>query len=347
MTKMNDLTTLANVLLAIALTGLTACDFGEKGDFRGERESPVYLSAMADYKSGRIEQAIAGFRKACREDPANSSARFQLACLLQDNGRDYVDALCSYREFLLLQPNSDKSRLAKDRAAICELEAAKVLAEKHGLTNIGTINSQLETVQKKLKDAERRNVKLSDDVAVAMQRVSHLLTENARLKAALKGGPAEVGIASAAGLKDAKALLEEDEGDRMTIPAEVKRMRNEREETAVTDRIATSADIAALRRDADADADLAEKPLLPKHDPNAERKEFRTRPEVPAAPSEPPHEKRPATYVVQEGDTLTRIALRFYGRKNAWKLIREANKATISVDGRVDKGLRIRLPDPQ
>ena len=54
--------------------------------------------------------------------------------------------------------------------------------------------------------------------------------------------------------------------------------------------------------------------------------------------------KRPPTYVVQEGDTLYKIALKFYGRVSAWKSIRDANKATISTDGRVNAGQTINLP---
>ena len=55
--------------------------------------------------------------------------------------------------------------------------------------------------------------------------------------------------------------------------------------------------------------------------------------------------KHPSTYVVQEGDTLYRIAVRFYGRLSAWKKIRDANKAVISNDGRVRAGDTITLPD--
>ncbi|MBO7684125.1 MAG: LysM peptidoglycan-binding domain-containing protein [Kiritimatiellae bacterium] len=53
---------------------------------------------------------------------------------------------------------------------------------------------------------------------------------------------------------------------------------------------------------------------------------------------------RPPTYEVQEGDTLYKIAVRFYGSIRAWKLIRDANKALISTDGRVQAGETIRLP---
>ena len=52
----------------------------------------------------------------------------------------------------------------------------------------------------------------------------------------------------------------------------------------------------------------------------------------------------PDTYVVQEGDTLYKIALRFYGRTSAWKMIREANKESITTDGRVRTGQTLKLP---
>jgi len=47
---------------------------------------------------------------------------------------------------------------------------------------------------------------------------------------------------------------------------------------------------------------------------------------------------------VQDGDTLYKIAMRFYGTSSAWKKIRDANKAVISTDGRVNTGLEIKLP---
>ena len=58
----------------------------------------------------------------------------------------------------------------------------------------------------------------------------------------------------------------------------------------------------------------------------------------PASPS------RPDTYVVQPGDTLMTIASRFYGSRSKWRDIREANKATIPLNGSVRAGQTIKLP---
>jgi nucleoid-associated protein YgaU len=55
-------------------------------------------------------------------------------------------------------------------------------------------------------------------------------------------------------------------------------------------------------------------------------------------------EGRPREYTVEDGDTLYKIAERFYGRSSAWVKIRDANKTIISVDGRVKAGDRIVLP---
>lgn len=340
---------IAKLMMLMALVCLTACDRVTRRDFRRERQTGLYRSAMADYKAGRLKQAIDGFRKVCQSDPANASARFQLACLLQDNGRDYLGAMCAFQEYLLQQPGSDKAKNARERAEKCELEVAKVLAERHGLTKNGALLQEMDGLRKRLKDSEKRNLKLTDDVALAMQRVSHLLKENAKLKAAIKGDAGEVDTMIAAGLKDAKALLDEDESDHMKMPGDARRVKRESDADAEEDidRIKLSADVASLRRESDADEALAGSSLLPQHASNATRKPVVQKRPEPTKPEEPPHEKRPAEYVVQEGDTLYKIAVRFYGRSSAWKLIRNANKAVISTDGRVKTGMKIDLPDPE
>ena len=59
---------------------------------------------------------------------------------------------------------------------------------------------------------------------------------------------------------------------------------------------------------------------------------------------EVPRLDHPDTYIVQDGDTLYKLAIRFYGRSSAWSRIREANKAIISTDGRIRVGQRLVLP---
>ena len=72
------------VFAALLAALVSACDYVGGRAQSSQRTDAAYRAAMEDYRAGRLDQAIAGFRKVCRDDPSNSSARFQLACLLLD-----------------------------------------------------------------------------------------------------------------------------------------------------------------------------------------------------------------------------------------------------------------------
>lgn len=66
--------------------------------------------------------------------------------------------------------------------------------------------------------------------------------------------------------------------------------------------------------------------------------------EVVSSPEKGKGPDRPKTYTIEDGDTLYGIAKRFYGSIQAWKSIREANKALIPSDNRLRTGDTIVLP---
>ncbi len=49
-------------------------------------------------------------------------------------------------------------------------------------------------------------------------------------------------------------------------------------------------------------------------------------------------------YVVQEGDSLATIAEKFYGDRNQWLRIRNANRDRIAEHDRLDIGSELRIP---
>ena len=59
------------------------------------------------------------------------------------------------------------------------------------------------------------------------------------------------------------------------------------------------------------------------------------------APADAPQEK---TYVVQGGDSLSKIAKAQYGDAQKWKLIFEANKDQISNPDLIKPGQTLRIP---
>ena len=311
-------------ILSLALSLLTACDYvSQKQDLRAEREDSAYRAAIADYHAGRLDAAARGFAKVIKKDPSNSAARFQYACLMQDSKKDYLEAYFSYREYLMQHPESDKAPIARDRLALCELELAKELAEKHHLSGDDAALKEIEALKKTLKETEDRAASNEKLLADEQAKYRALMSEHERLLAAVKGTGADESTRRAdVSVKD---LLDEEDEETASTETDVAKLKAEESEETAPSLLPKQTAEDRARRDAaekakaDAERAAAEKAAAEKA-------------------------KRPPTYVVQEGDTLYKIALKFYGRVSAWKSIRDANKATISTDGRVNAGQTIKLP---
>lgn len=324
-------------LAGLALACLaTACDYVREREYKDERSDRHYQAAMADYSAGRMEAAAAGFEKALRSNPGNASARFQLACLLQDAKQDFMGAVCNYREYLLQEPGSDKARLAKDRCAICEKLLAGELAKKYGLGGDGAAIGELDRREREISALKAERDRSAAALKAAQAESTRLAGENARLRKMMAGiggddddGPAR-GVSAAALASEAS-----EDGDRLGgIPREVRELAGDDEE----DDAARSALLDAPAPDGGESAAPAPgRAVGPKLTEIAAAHRS-------AKPDEPSHEKRPEFYVVQEGDTLYRIAVRFYGKMSAWTKIRDANKATVTTDGRIRAGQRLVLP---
>ena len=304
-----------------ALTILTACDYAARKDVRVERDDRAYRAAMDDYRAGRMAAAVAGLEKAVRNDPSNASARFQLACLHQDVKKDFLSAYCGYREFLLQQPESDRAKLARERLALCEKEAARTLSSKYGLNASDGLLKELDAVRAELKTSKERVAAAEKNLADSQERVRTLSADRDRLMAAIRGEDAgEDSSEEMKAIMREKDLLEEDSGDDMKAALKEKDLLEEDRE----DETSTGSSLIPVRKPVEAARQGPQKPA----DAVPEKK----------APD------RPKTYVVEDGDTLYGIAKRFYGNIQAWKAIREANKAIISSDNRLKAGDTIVLP---
>jgi len=323
------MTPMRTTMALLALTTLTACDNVGKSSFSKERAEGTYRAAMSDYQAGRLDQAIKGFKKACVANPANASARFQLACLLQDSVKDYMGAFCAYREYLLQCPSSDKARIAADRLAVCEREMAKELTEKYASRAVQEAERSAQEANAARIKSETELAKTRAALEAANQQLEALRLEHERLKTFIRD---EAEPETAAFHKDelaaAKALM--DQESRKVV--------------------AEDDDLAAAKRMVE--DDTAEPPPLIVQVPDAKAKrtvqqeaQWQEAQKNAKAADSGALEQRPETYVVQEGDTLYKIAVRFYGRASAWQRIRAANRATISTDGRLRVGQKITLPD--
>lgn len=53
----------------------------------------------------------------------------------------------------------------------------------------------------------------------------------------------------------------------------------------------------------------------------------------------------PRVYVVQAGDSLSKISKKFYGDANSWRRIFEANKDVVKNPDLIQPGWKLRIPD--
>ena len=335
------MTTTKKLMALVALAALTACDRIERADRLRERADGVYQAAMDDYRAGRLDAAITGFEKAVRHDPANASARFQLACLQQDARHDFLEAYCGYREYILQQPSSDKAKLARDRLASCEKELAKALADKYGLAGAKGLRDELALAARKLKATEARVAASEQEIATLSAKVAALTAERGRLLQIVKDGAGaeELAAAKPPSAREAKDLLEESDEDEAARPsAEAAALKKESDEE-LRPAARPAGEVAALKGEESGEVSSGSS-LLPAQDPGAEAR----RDAAPPAKAKPAEPARPKTYTVQEGDTLYGISKRFYGRLSMWKAIREANKELIPMDNRVRAGDTLKLP---
>lgn len=343
------------VIALAALSCLTACERlaerVEMVDIKKEQADRQYRDAMAAYSVGDLNKAVTKLKEVCSADPANGSARFQIACILQENEKDYLGAYCAFHEYLLQHPHSDKAKLAESRMASCERSIATVLADKYGLNVSEAQRKETAAANDKLKKMGTLKDKLAKDVEALMRRVNALNDENARLKALMvERNTSEESESPQDEIVAAKELLIEDEAAEVAgvveeiaeakeliienteeTPKEIidegKSLLEELASEQVTPVIAQPADAQAKRKAAE-----------------AQKEQRKLAKAAVAAAAAAKLEPRPDVYVVQAGDTLTKLAERFYGRKSVWQKIREANKATISLDGRLKAGQKIVLP---
>jgi len=69
------------------------------------------------------------------------------------------------------------------------------------------------------------------------------------------------------------------------------------------------------------------------------------KPTAPPAPAPAGDAPAPRTYTVAAGDSLSKIAKKFYGDANKWKRIFEANRDTVKNPDLIHPGQVLKIPD--
>jgi nucleoid-associated protein YgaU len=200
---------------------------------------------------------------------------------------------------------------------------------KHNVGDVARLTSQVEALEKELAEAKKHIAKLSEANKALLSDKATMSEEIKNVRKMVSGLGAEDSASD--GPKDLAALKDLDKDDDkkedFSVPDEVLKLDSEAEEKSVE---VVSEDV----KEKTEDPFLAKKGFVGKKDENSSA----------AVTEKPALVEKPEFYVVKEGDTLYKIAVRFYGKSSAWRIVRDANKTVISTDGRIKVGQKIRLP---
>jgi TolA-binding protein len=301
-----------------------------------QQKTRLYTNAMDDLQAGRVDAAIRGFEKVVLEDPKSYEAHFQLATLLQDVRKDYIGAIAHYRSYMKIRPASDKATVAQDRMKRSEDLLMAEAVRKVGGNTADKIVQENEKLTGDITSLKNRIAELEGELRSANKKVADLTLANRKKSDLIEklGDDKDTSAKDNVSVKEALAELREEQEERrrrLVNPTDKELLEEDMEEPG--DRIRNSPEMKQLRREF-AKEDSSQAPFntvaAPKKATVEEKK--------PSSPG------RPKTYQIQEGDTLYKLSVRFYGSGGYWRKIREANRATISSDGRLRVGQVINLP---
>lgn len=328
MPRMKPLILLAAI--AVVLTGCHRPTTVAHLDAR-DRESAAMRRAIEREQVGDLDGAIHLYEEALLDVPRLALAHLNLALLLQDHRKDYMDAIYHYRQYDLLRPEAETKVLVKERVRICE---QLLVAQMMSRGDVAISREQ----QKLVAEIERLNQRLSQEEG------------------------------EKAAFLEQKTLLERQVLDLRTVTNRLQRLvdrlqvpgSEESRERSALPRLEPLSNLlpAFSTPPAPPAHTLAETPTRTSAPPAAGGGSSRSgtsgvpsppaRAVEPAGPAEtessPPAAAGMRTYVAQPGDSVYRIAERVYGDPNQWRRIRDANRDRLGPENLVRAGQVLVIP---
>ncbi len=366
-------------MLRVFLTGACVClvlcgpgcsKSGPAAAEGAERGSPLYRQAFAAEQSGDIKEAVRLFNKVLIDEPRSYSAHFQLATLLHDHDEDYVGAIYHYKQYLYLRPDSEKSTLAQDRIRIAEQLLAPQILKKVGDSVQGISQAHLlkenERLNRIITTMEGDKAALMDGKASSDKELASLRGDNTRLREVLNKMRVSETVAEPEQpiLKRVESAIKQGGSDKPAPKPDGKSLRAMREEASamtesgsketgrkpLVDVPSTEAMIKKVQSRLEVGSEMPAEAPKPEVSDKAAKPDKSALSGLSLFGREDKKEKgfktggEQRTYVVQPGDTLFRVAEKFYGDSTHWKRIRDANRTRIDPDGRMRAGQIITVP---
>lgn len=314
---------LALIPLCAALLCFSACDGDSAAEReRRERSDTLFAEAMSAESRGDVAGAETLYRQLLSRDATMASAHLNLAILLHDVKKDYIEAIHHYQAYLDLQPTSEKAGIVKERIVAARGLLAAQLASEIIARDHRDLTAEREELRAQIAALERNAGNLKNTLAEKEAVIVDLTAKISRLETmlnALRVTEAENKATYEAELEAARKAIE-------------KAKLNQEDEAADEEIAAIRAD--ALRMIEEEDGGQSEINAATKKATEGVKDEQ-------GLTASPTPGKR---YVVRPGDTLSQLAREAYGKAADWVRIRDANRSTTNPDGRLRAGETILIP---
>lgn len=289
---------------------------------RAERSNALFAEAMAAESKGDPAGAEQLYRQLLLQDNQMASAHLNLAILLQDTRKDYLEAAHHYQAYLDLEPNSEKAPMVRDRLTSAKGLLASQLAADIVAREQRVLAAERDGLKAQIAALERTGSELRGTIAEKEKAIAELqvqVTQLRKLVDSMKSAEAEAKVSYEAEIAAARKAVEEAK--------------------AATEAGADRALIDAVREDA--------KRMIEEPDGGQAAINAATRAAAEGVQDEPPLTATPTPgkrYVVRPGDTLSRLSREAYGNAAGWAKIRDANRSSTNPDGRLRAGETILIP---
>ena len=274
-----------------------------------ERNTRMVARAYAMMEQGNHDDAATLLAKALEVYPTMARPHLDLALLLHDRQRDYLRAVYHYQRYLELRPGSEKEAMIRERIRMAENTFVALRTQVEGGNGLSAhaLLEENRLLRERIETLERAASSHQAELSALRE------AERNRLRSEVIGTQ-PVATQSTAGLSVEVVLpdIPERPGPDVARPAE-NPMAPVVPVTATTDQQPPVIEIPAGS---------------------------------PPAVQPPPEGESPLqrSYTVQQGDTLSGLAYKFYGDSSLWRILQEANRDMLGSTDQVRTGQVLRIP---
>jgi septal ring factor EnvC (AmiA/AmiB activator) len=279
------------------------------------------MKSFLRYGALPLALSLAGFLRAA-DDATPAPGADDLATLRADNKQLSDELAAAWKESAGLKAQLDDAQAAtaKSTAAAADLQAQLDAAKAPAPAPADAGGSQLADVQDKLATALRSFTVVQDEEAQLRASLDKANSDNESLTQQLDAARATIASLQAQAAAAAQIA---------PLQTELRQAQDE------ASQLAAANEQLRTRQALESPSPGSSRPVPMRPDQAA------AAPAAPAAPAPPPP---PKTYVVVEGDTLTKISRKFYGSSSHWEEILDANHDVLKDEKSLVVGSTLKIP---